>query len=145
MSVQVSRSPAVLAAILLLPAGCENPYPATLTGTYALESASEAAWTNGTTLTPPAVTGVLRLEQSQYGIDWAYGNARMMITGTNWSGSYSNSPDGGLLMTLERITFEGEYDRDGDVLTTRLSAQLSETGPSPVGTLVWRRQKDPES
>ena len=145
MSVQVSRSPAVLAAILLLPAGCESPYPATLTGTYSLESASEAAWTNGATLTPPEVNGLLRLEQSHYGVDWANGNARMVVAGASWAGSYSNSPDGGLLMTLERISFEGEYDRDGDVLTTRLAAQLSETGPSPVGTIVWRRQKDPES
>lgn len=144
MSAQVSRSLAVLAAILPLSAGCESPYPDSLTGTYTLESASGAAWTNGTTLTPPAVTGLLRLEQSQYGIDWASGNARMAFTDSNWSGTYSNSPDGGLLMTLRRITFEGEYDRDGDVLTTRLSAQLSETGPSPVGTIVWRRQ-DPES
>ena len=154
MSAQTPSSPIALAAMLLLLAGCECPYPRALTGSYTLESANSAAWTNGSTLTPPAVTGVLGLEQSHYGVDWAFGNARMVVThtsgslagrSTNWVGTYSNDPDGGLLMTLNDVAFEGAYMSDGDELTTELSADLSESGASPVGTLIWKRKKDSDS
>lgn len=149
MSAQMPRSLIALSATLMLLAGCESPYPRALTGSYTLESANSAAWTNGSTLTPPAVTGVLGLEQSHYGVDWAYGNARMVVTqagqSMSWTGTYSNDPDGGLLMTLNNVAFKGDYDADGDDLTTMLSAEISESGASPVGTLIWKRKKDSDS
>lgn len=50
--------------MLLLLAGCEKSDAEKLTGRYTLESATSAQWTNGATLTPPTITGVLLMDQS---------------------------------------------------------------------------------
>ena len=77
MSIQTSRSHSSLTAMLLLfVAGCGSSDAAKLTGRYSLESATSAQWTNGATLTPPTITGVLLLDQSRFGIDGALGLPR---------------------------------------------------------------------
>lgn len=148
MSHHTPRSSLALTAVFMLVAGCESSDAAKLTGRYSLESATSAQWTNGATLTPPAVTGVLLMDQSRFGQEAAYGSAKMeLILGTgpmngesiNWNGSYTNQPGGVLTMRLNEVRFEGEYIVDDDRLTTTLSAELSESGPSPLGTLVWKR------
>ena len=142
-----------LAAIFLLLAGCAGSDAAKLTGRYTLESATSAQWTNGATLTPPTITGVLLLNQNRFGVEGAYGIAKMELilsssgpTGgqsVDWNGSYSNYPGGDMAMRLNDIRFEGEHIVDDDLLTTTLSGEFSGPGPSPVGTLVWKRE--PES
>jgi hypothetical protein len=138
--------------LLLLVAGCASSDAAKLTGRYSLESATSAQWTNGATLTPPTITGVLLLDQSRFGIDGAFGSAKMELIlfsgptsgqSVNWNGSYSNHPGGGMVMRLNEIRFEGEHVVDDDLLTITLSAEFSGPGPSPLGTLVWKRE--PES
>lgn len=137
--------------LLLLLAGCDNPDAAKLTGRYSLESATSAQWTNGATLTPPAVTGVMVLDQGRFGIDGAFGSARMELIlssgpasgeSVNWSGNYSNHADGEMRMRLNEIRFVGEHVLDDDVLTITLSGELSGPGPSPLGTHVWRREAE---
>ncbi|MDE2873867.1 MAG: hypothetical protein OXQ93_00395 [Gemmatimonadota bacterium] len=152
MSHHASRPFLSLPAVFLLLAGCENPDARKLTGRYSLESAASAQWTNGATLTPPAITGVLLLNQSRFGQDGAYGSAKMELTlssgpmggqSVNWNGSYSNHAGGEMRMRLMEVRFEGEHIVDDDLLTITLSAEYSGPGPSPVGTLVWKRE--PES
>ena len=152
MSHHRPRSIISLAAAFLLVGGCDNPDAAKLTGHYSLESATSAQWTNGSTLTPPAITGVLLMDQSRFGQEGAYGSARMELVlssgpmggqSTNWSGSYTNGPGGEITMRLNDIRFTGEYVVDDDVLTTTMSADFSGSEPSPFGTLVWKR--NPES
>ena len=150
MSIQASRSLSALTAMLLLLAGCEKSDAEKLTGRYTLESATSAQWTNGATLTPPTITGVLLMDQSRFGIEGAYGSAKMELRlstsgqGVNWNGSYSNHPGGEMLMRLNDVRFEGEHIVDDDLLTTTLSADYTGPGPSPDGTLVWKRE-NPES
>ena len=137
-----------LASILLL-AGCEKSDADKLTGRYSLESATSAQWTNGATLTPPAITGVLLIDQTRFGSEGAYGFAWMDLMlsmsgeSVDWNGSYSNHPGGEMSMRLNDVRFEGEHVVDDDLLTTTLSAEFAGSGPSPAGTLVWKRE--PES
>ena len=136
-----------LAAILILLAGCDNPDAPDLSGTYSLESVQSAEWTGGGTLTPPAATGVLILDQSRYDLGLAYGHVKLELTHSSgplsrWSGRYESEKTGLLIMKLNDVRFEGEYDLDGTTLTTILFGDYSESGPSPVGTFVWKL--DPE-
>ena len=48
------------------------------------------------------------------------------------------------MMRLDDVRFEGEYMLEGSTLTTVLSGQYSESGPSPVGTLVWKLEPEDE-
>lgn len=137
-----------LAAILLLVPGCGEPESSDLTGAYSLDSANSAQWTGGATLTPPAVTGDMHLSQYGFGAEQAKGNARIELTHpasppghqtTSWSGRYTNDGTGRLTMSFDDASFEGEYILDGNTLTTVLSGTHSESGPSPVGRFVWKR------
>ncbi len=142
---------AALAAMPLLLAGCGTPEAPTLTGTYSLESASSAEWAAGATLTPPALTGVLRLDQYSFGPHGASGNVLLEMTYSQappgsrtmtWRGSYSHEGGGYFTTKLNDVRFEGEYMLDGKTLTTDLSTDASESGPSPAGTIVWIRDSD---
>ena len=136
-------------ATLLLLAGCEKSDADRLTGRYSLESATSAQWTNGATLTPPTITGALSIDQTRFGSEGAYGFAWMELMlstsgqSVDWNGSYSNHPGGEMFMKLNDVRFEGEHVVDDDRLTTTLSGESSGSGPSPAGTLVWKRE--PES
>lgn len=147
----VPKSFASLAATLLLLAGCGDPEAHTLTGVYSLQSASSADWTEGATLTPPALTGVLRLDQYSFGSHGASGNVLLEMTYTlappgsrtsTWRGSYSNQGSGYFTTKLNDVRFEGEYILDGNTLTTDLSADVAESGPSLAGTIVWARNTE---
>ena len=146
MSTKTPRPLFFLKALLLPLAGCDSTYPDKLDGLYSLESA-RAAWTEGATLGPPVVTGVLRLSQWSVGPEWTYGHVRMELTHSSgssgsetksWTGNYGNDGTRRLTMSLDGVNFEGEFDQDGNTLTTDLSGEYSESGPSPVGTLVWK-------
>lgn len=150
MSTNTPRPLFPLMTMLLL-GGCDSTYPDKLDGTYSLESARSAAWTEGATLGPPTVTGVLRLRQWSVGPEWTYGFAQMELThssgspgsGTNsWNGNYGNDGTGLLKMTLEGVRFDGEFDLDGETLTTDLSGVHSGPGPSPAGRIVWKLDSD---
>ena len=138
-----------LAALLVLLAGRGEPEPPNLSGTYSLESVQSAEWTGGSTLTPPAATGVLLLDQARYDVGLGYGHAKLELTHSSgplrrWSGSYSAAGSGVFTMRLDDVRFEGEYMLEGSTLTTVLSGQYSESGPSPVGTLVWKLEPEDE-
>ena len=140
-----------LPAVFLLLAGCASSDARELTGRYSLESAASDQWTGGAMLTPPAITGVLLMTQGRFGQEGAYGSAKMELIlssgpmsgqGVNWNGSYSNHPGGEMRMRLNEITFVGEHIVDDDLLTMTLSGEFSGPGPSPAGTLVWKREQE---
>ena len=143
MPTSTPRTSVALTAILLLLAACAEGDPPNLTGTYALESVQSSDWTGGSRLTPPAVTGSLLVNQARYEEGLALGHARLELShssGANvrWSGSYTNGMGGVLTMRLNDVRFEGQYDYDDGTLTTELSGQTGDSGPSPVGTFVWK-------
>ena len=149
MSHHAPRSFLLLPAVFLLVAGCGNPDARELTGRYSLESATSARWTSGATLSPPTITGVLLMTQSRFGQDGAFGSAKMELIlssgptrgqSVNWNGSYSNHPGGEMRMRLNEVRFEGEHIVDDDRLTVTLSGEYDGSGPSPLGTLVWKRE-----
>jgi len=80
MSTNAPKPVFSLTAILLLLAGCDSTYPPKLNGVYSLESAQSTGWTSGATLTPPTVTGVMRLTQWSVGPEWTHGYVRLEMT-----------------------------------------------------------------
>ena len=140
-----------LTALFLVMTGCDSTYPPKLNGLYSLESARSGDWTGGATLNPPAVTGSLRLSQWSVGPEWTYGYVQLELTHSSgpsgsqtssWSGNYGNDGTGQMMMTLDGVKFEGQFDRDGESLTTDLSGEHSESGPSPAGTITWRLDEE---
>lgn len=147
MSYHTPRSLISVTAVFMLVAGCESSDPPKLTGMYSLESAQSAEWTGGSTLTPPAVTGTLLINQARFEQGLAYGHAQLELThssgsGIRWTGSYSNGTGGVLFMRLNDVRYEGQYDFDDGTLTMDLSGEYSGSGPSPVGTLVWKQDSE---
>ena len=140
-----------LTALFLVMTGCDSTYPPKLNGLYSLESARSGDWTEGATLSPPEVTGVMRLSQWSVGPEWTYGHVQIELTHSagspgsrtrSWNGSYQNDGLGQLTMSINDLRFEGEYTRDGKSLTTVLSGDHSESGPSPAGTITWNLDEE---
>ena len=146
MSHHRRRTFLVSTATLMLLAGCGAGDPPKLTGVYSLESVQSAEWTGGGTLTPPAATGVLLMNQARFDPGLAHGHTQLELThsGTSsrWTGSYTNDAGGVLSMRLNDVRFEGQYDFDDDLLTIELVGEHSETGPSPVGTFIWKLEPE---
>ena len=138
-----------LTAILLLLAGCGEPEPPNLSGATLWNRSNRPSGRGAGTLTPPAATGFLILDQARYDVGLAYGHAKLELTHSSgplsrWSGSYSAEGSGRFTMRLNDVRFEGEYMLDGSTLTTMLSGDHSESGPTPVGTFVWKLEPEDE-
>ncbi|MYA64808.1 MAG: hypothetical protein F4Y21_09195 [Gemmatimonadetes bacterium] len=148
MSSHTPRPVFLLPAMILLLAGCDPVFSPNLTGEYILESAQSAEWTGGTTLTPPAATGVLLMTQSAFGPDLTHGYVKVELTHSPepvvlWSGRYTTTAGGIITLRFDSVRFEGEYELDDNTLTTMLTGDEAVSEPSPAGTLVWKRE--PES
>ena len=120
----------------LLVAGCEEESPPDLTGSYTIVSYT-SRYSDGNTLTPPAVSGTLMLQQTQVVAEEASGTVAFSITIPDWpplvfQGVYRNRIDGswGQESSIGGPS-TGFYKLENNILTVRTFFAVS--------TMVWRR------